>query len=419
MYTKYTGFLAALFCCGYSLTAHSQEAYKPGYVVQPAGDTLRGFIQARGALRSSLVCRFKTAANAQAVDYAPSALRAYELANGPHYDSRLVPGADSMAPKEAFFLELMEGGKASFYRRRDTNDEVFYYLYMAQAANNEVIRLENRVTRNGLHASAAKITTPVFRTTLSKAFRDCFAVQPELSTLQFSEASLTKIVRLYNSYMETPGTVKPVVKLRQPRYGMGVVGGLSSSKMTFEGKTTLVPGNFSGSTVVAGLYGTAIFPAFNEHFMFRVDGLYERLSYRDSYIAPPGTSTVEVREQAALTFNCLRLPFQARYVFLTGRLRPFLTAGGSTSFLLSNTSNVRSEYTSGSSLVVRNTEINKDIIRSFEVGLLGGAGLMTSGFKGHAISLEIRAERSSGFVTSPVVGAPIFRYSGLVSFDLF
>lgn len=201
MRTKSTGFLAALLCCGYFLTAQGQGAYKPGYIVQPAGDTLRGFIQARGAMRSSLGCRFKATADGQAVDYPPAALRAYELANGPHYDSRLVPGADSMAAKEGFFLELMEGGKASLYRRRDANDEVNYYLYMTRADNNVVVNLENRVTHRAVYATDRNITTPLFRTTLSKAFRDCFAVQPELPTLQYSDVGLTKIVRLYSTLL--------------------------------------------------------------------------------------------------------------------------------------------------------------------------------------------------------------------------
>ncbi|RZK30110.1 MAG: polysaccharide biosynthesis tyrosine autokinase [Hymenobacter sp.] len=47
----------------------AQNAFTPGYLVQLNGDTIRGEVQLRGAMRSALMCRFRPTATAASTDY--------------------------------------------------------------------------------------------------------------------------------------------------------------------------------------------------------------------------------------------------------------------------------------------------------------------------------------------------------------
>ena len=427
MSTRYFSFLLVLLGIGSIATAKAQS-YKPGYVVRPAGDTLRGFLQSRGALRNSLQCRFRPAPDAPVVEYAPADLQAFAFADGSSYESQLTPlvyvtdaesGRRDLSVRP-YFLEVLVAGRASLYTRRDANDEIRYYLRMAAAPAGPVQELEKRLVHRAVYASDQDQTLPLYRKTLSIAFQDLLAIQPLLPTLGFSLASLTDIVRRYNGYVSKPGVARPATKARRIQLSGGLVAGALASEMRFEGNITLQKGTFKNSfTPTAGVFVSAVLTPLNERFHVRLEMLYEKLTYSSSYVVR-GFSSVPLSEQATLELRSLRFPFQARYHFRTGFVQPFLLGGISGSYLLSSTRELRSEYTAGGVQMVTNVPaVNDASIRSYEVGAFAGAGLAVPVIKGHTLGLEVRGERSSGYVASGSFAAPIFRYSGLLSFNLF
>jgi hypothetical protein len=424
MFKRSTQLVLGVFLGFTSLVAQAQTGFKPGYVVRPAGDTLRGELQVRSALRSSLQCRFRPATDAPAVDYLPSELRAYAYANGARYETQtvLLPDTTRGAHETPFFLEVLVSGRASLYVRRDGFDETRYYLRMAQAAPGPVLELEKRVVR-AVNISQVDQFLPVYRKTLSDAFRDCFAIQSQLTNLDFSSGSLIGIVRRYNAYVEPPTTVaKPDAKSRQARFSGGVAGGVTNASTQFLGSISLHNGTFKANAVpVYGVFASSTLPFLNENLQLRLDVLYESMSYDNTYVSHD-VSTVDVREHAVFNFQSLRFPLQLRYTFRTGYLRPFLFGGFVADYLLSNSGELRAEYTAGGAPIVNITPtINKDYLTKYEIGFLGGAGVTTSGIKGHAVGIEARAERTSGYVGSTYVNlsAPIIRFSALLSIALF
>ncbi|GAA3991145.1 outer membrane beta-barrel protein [Hymenobacter antarcticus] len=428
MANKSTLMLLALLASG-SISTVQAQGYKPGYVVRPAGDTLRGFLQSRGALRNSLQCSFRPAPDAPVVEYTPADLRAYALTNGPRYESQLIPpvymtdaepGRQDLSVRP-YFLEVLVSGRASLYTRRDANDETRYYLRMAAApAAAPVQELEKRLVHRAVYVRDQDQSQAIYRKTLSVAFQDCLAIQPLLPTLDFSSGSLVNAVQRYNGYFEAPAAAKLAPASRRIKIIGGLVAGAANTEMRFEGEISLQKGTFKNTfSPTGGLFVTALLSPLNDRLNLRLEVLFERLKYSNSYVAR-GFSSVDLSEQATFELRSLRFPLQARYHFNAGPVRPFLLAGLSGSYLLSSTRELRSEYTVGGTQVVMNKQAVSDIyIRSYEVGIFGGAGLALPGIKGHALGLEVRGERSSGYVTSGSFAAPIFRYSGLLSFNLF
>lgn len=347
------------------------------------------------------------------------------MANGQQYETRLVPTTDSMGKpaQRQLFLELLVGGRASLYTRRDAYDEVHYYLYLAQAGAGPVQELENRVVKRGYAANEAANVIPVYRKTLSEAFRDCFAVQPSLPKLEYTASSLAQVVRRYNACSEPEAVFKSkdtnALKREGAAVAFGVVGGIYKTSMKFQGEISLRNGTYTSTSPAFGIYFSSTFPELNRNLELRIDALYQKLDYSDLYVAK-GFSSVELREQASLQFQRLLVPLQLRYYFRTNLLRPYVFAGVHGSYLLSYSTQLRSEYTAGGVPVVTNKEaLNPGIIGKSDYGVLGGAGLSFKAGKRRAIGFELRAERNGGFVSSPTISAPIIQYGGLVSIQLF
>ncbi|WP_190927663.1 outer membrane beta-barrel protein [Hymenobacter armeniacus] len=417
-------FFLALSLLATAGAVQAQQNFRPGYVVKTEGDTLRGQVQVRGAHRSEALCRFRPNSEAGTVDYKPAALRGYGLANGQRYETRLVPTTDSLGrpAQRQLFLEPLVSGRASLYTRRDAFDEVHYYLYLAQAGAGPVQELENRVVRRIYTANEAPEVIPVYRKTLSEAFRDCFAVQPSLPKLEYTASSLAAVVRRYNACSEPEAVFKSKDTGGPKRQGatvaFGVAGGVARTSMKFQGEISLRNGTFTSVSPLFGVYFTSTFPELNRNLELRVDALYQKLDYNDSYVAR-GFSSVDLREQASLQFQRLAVPLQLRYYFRTNTLRPYVYAGVNGNYLLSYATQLRSEYTAGGVPVVTNKEaVNPAIVSKTDFGVLGGAGL-SLGVGKRAIGLELRAERNGGFVSSPTISAPIIQYGGGVSFQLF
>ncbi|MCI1189049.1 PorT family protein [Hymenobacter sp. DH14] len=381
----------------------------------------------RGSLRNSQQCRFRPTSDAAAVEYSPTDLRAYAFADGPRYESQPVPPTQllethsepqDLTPRP-LFLEVLESGRASLYTRRDANDATHYYLRMAAAPAGPVQELENRLISREGYMGIQGETKPLYRSTLSAAFRDCLAVQPLLPQLPFTASNLTEVVRRYNSCSAVP-TDAPKVATHRIRLRSGLVGGVVNSEMRFQGNITLKNGTFkSTASPTAGLFVTALLSPLNDRFHLRLEVLYEQLKYSSSYVAR-GFSSVDLTEQATFEWHSLHVPLQLRYHLRTAGVRPFIMGGVSGSYLLSSVRELRSEYPAGGRPVVSNGVAVPDRdINKYEFGLLAGAGLAVPVMREHSVSLEARAERSSGYVSNSNYAAPFFRYSALLSFNLF
>jgi hypothetical protein len=393
----------------------AQGTYRTGYIVQLNNDTLRGELQLRSAIRSGQLCRFRATATATTIDYQPTQLRAYGLDGIAAYRAQLVPKSKAEAAAVSF-VKLLVTGRANLYAYQDREDEVHFYLAMGTDSLQELRKF--RVQKIVDNQEYFEEQTP-FRSVLAKAFSDCPAVQYLLPQLPLASSDLTKLVTRYNACLGGPPTTQTMVPRQHSRLSVGIAGGVDATKVDFSQVLTRVrDGSFTGTSPVAGFFVDFVSPAFNRNMAFRLDMLYEKMHYADAYVAR-NVSTVEERAQTSFDVSYLKLPLQVRYHFNTGRFRPFLQAGGSMSFLLSHDSHLRSEYTSASGhpVVTEYGSVFDELFARTDYGLLVGAGLATPGVAGHAISVEVRGERGSGFL-SEGVSSPILHLGALLSINL-
>ena len=383
------------------------QDFQPGYIVQLNGDSLRGEVQVRGAMRSATQATFR-AAGTTATNYQPTQLQAYGLRQGPAYQAKRVPPAGPEAAT-VVFMQVLVAGRASLYAHQDRQDQTRYYLAVGSDSLQELRQI--RVPRPADGPLLYEEQSP-FRGVLARALRACPAVQPLLPQLAFTGGSLTHVVRRYNECLGGPATTtRPAGSRERSRLGVGLVAGLERSSVQLT-NSRLADGNFVAASPLLGACFTFASPVLHRRLALRLEVLYQRAHYADAYVARY-VSTVEEREQARFDVHYLQLPLQVRYHFTSGKVRPFALAGVSFNYLLAYAASLRSEYTSAAGPpVVMEYEV-PNVTRA-DYGVLLGAGLATPGLAGHAIGLEVRGELSTGFLA----GSAMRRLGLLVSVGL-
>lgn len=399
--------------------AQAQTDFRPGYIVELSGDTVRGLADYRGALRSTRRCEFKTAPGAATRSYLPSELRGYGFPGQKDFRSRLTPLPDSAGLPQTsrlFFLEVLVSGPASLYARRDRADITHYYLQKqtsAQALVSELLFRRDKIEKDG---SVFLRDVNTFRGTLNEAFADCQAVLPEVERALFKPSSLIGVVTSYNRCVQPATAVKKSKSGSKAR--LGVVVGAQVSKLVFDGDTYQSRGHFVASPApVLGLALHYVNPAINEKLAFRVEATYAQQYYEDEYAYP--SSFPESTEQSRFTVGYVRLPVALRYTAPGARFRPLVELG----FALGQATKIEAERRERFVTTLpygdwKPAFADKNI-RTLETGVFAGVGVQLPYFASQPLSVVGRVERSSGIVTAVGYETFVWRYQLLLGMNLF
>jgi hypothetical protein len=114
MKTKCFLFLWILYTTG---ILNAQTDFRPGYVIKPNNDTLRGEIDYRGDVLMGQVCRFK--ANGTETKYSPDDIVGYRFYNDKYFVTKEVNGTN-------VFLEFLIKGRVNVYYRRDDQGDHYF-----------------------------------------------------------------------------------------------------------------------------------------------------------------------------------------------------------------------------------------------------------------------------------------------------
>ena len=396
----------------------AQGRFRPGYIVQLSGDTLRGQVQQRGAIRAAATCFFRAAATAEPTEYHPAELRAYGFAEGEHYESRVVSRLHrkSDVGLRVLFLSVVAQGKAQLYNLRDKDDQNHYYLATSPDSVQELLQMRVAVPSTNQDQIEYETRYP-FRLVLAEAFRDCPAVQHLLPDLLLSEGDLRRVVTRYNACGAGPAAPGPASPTRQrSKASFGVVGGLQNDRAEFESSSAFSSGEFKATArPFGGVFVVLNTPALNHHLSLRLDALYERLHYQDKYVYGRNTAT-PITQQVAFNLNYLRLPLQVRYSLLRRRVTPYLMAGASYNYLLTYGAPTHTEFTVVNVVYASDKPaLNDSNVSRNDFGLLGGVGITAAVLGGRSLGLEVQAQRSSGFLNR---AATILRFGALLSITL-
>lgn len=393
----------------------AQKNFRPGYIVRPAGDSLRGEIDVRGQQRMGLLCAFRANTGAATTQYAPTELKAYGLQSGARYEACQLPGgltttiggaALSAAPTTLFMQQLVQG-KAKLYSYVDEGGNSRYFFRTTDGPVAELVQTIQNVNPDSSAVPKEYIKVEQrlypFRQVLSRAFIDCPVVQPRLVQAELKESQLVAIFNRYNTCI--PGQTSQMSTDRRTKVHLGLIAGAQSASTTLndEGDVPLS----SSLRPVLGV-GLLLNPAsFNERLALRLELHYQTQVHEADYQRKYGAfSNLESNRKASVKLKTLRLPLMLRYTLPRGAARPYLQVGGEVSALLDAHQALIVETNQKLGGVGTTTTTREIEMRSLNFGGTGALGVLIPAGPG-ALQLEARYSQldSSSAVATILSGA--------------
>jgi hypothetical protein len=439
MKNHYSGVSLLLLLSLGAKVAQAQADYRPGYIVRPAGDTVRGQVDYRGALRGAQECLFRTASGQEITAFSPTQLQAYGLVSGEHYVSRLTPPitlalpastlpspsvpdtTGQKLPAQPVFLEVLAEGEALLLARPDEKGQLHFYVQKATAARPTELVRRTQVVLDGNIKREQQI--PVYRGTLTEQFADCPAVLLSLSRTEFTLNSLVAAVERYNSCRQPNRAVLHRTRRTEVGFEALLGGQLSQTVYSDHGTNSTIPGGLAPEVGLALHAGPKVGKQkltvrFELHYVQQVaQGSYQQ----DEYLPGPNHNVITTHDLRLATAY-LRLPVLLRYTLPGNKIRPFLEAGGSFSYAtkLDLQAQETSSFigSSGWHPLFSNDPLLIEPFRHNEYGYLAGLGVGFATLAGHSVSVVGRVERSDGFMTYRSYATTVMRANVLLSIEL-
>ncbi|MDO1451472.1 outer membrane beta-barrel protein [Rhodocytophaga aerolata] len=318
---------------------YGQSDFRDGYIVTHNGDTLRGFVDNRTETKNARQVGFKSTLSGEVTKYDPTTINAYGLTGDKMYEAKTIP-VDSTSTQKAF-VELLVKGKISLYRFK--NDGSLYIEKDAKPLQ-ALYQTDIKVYRNGLPYIQIRKN---YIGTLQWYMSDCSQIQKKIDHAKLDYLSLMKIVDAYNHCGQEKGSLR--TKRKFIVISAGAVGGLQVSKMhsSTEGRGLVEYINHAqfGYSLQpsGGVFIKTNFPWITTKISLYAEGQYTKAHYSSNYVWTMPNAVVNYREELAYTLSYLRIPVLLRYTFPRGRIKPFVQAGGTFDFILSQSSRHISE----------------------------------------------------------------------------
>lgn len=377
----------------------AQKSFEPGYLVTSPNDTLRGYIDYKNWSRNPETISFKTSPNEKAETYGLGEMEGFGV-HGENYvkahvEANISPtdvAKLSSAPlpelvKTVAFLLVVNNGPKGLFYLKDKDGKVQLYVRDKEGAYQLLIN------HKYLAGKGQVATVTYYREQLKNFFAECPGLIADQKLLPYSQQSIGKV---FDRFYEKCSSQKiPVISYKP--YGspiqVGVVAGMSSSKLSFEGSGApeLVYGDFPLSNKVSGgVFLNYVFPRWKQRV-----SLYNELAFTSYKSSAVKQSTYSDNSYSRVTntlgLGYIKLINMVRFQIPVGHLKLFLNGGVTNGQAISITNERVTEdrFQTSDPLITRQEAIGT--ARKYEFGLIFGLGVNYKKF-----GIELRHETSGG-----------------------
>lgn len=386
-------FYLTLITCLFFGQAFAQTDFRPGYIVQH-GDTLRGYVDYRGAVRSSKTTTYRPAPDAKEQAFSPDQLEGYGFDREQKiYESKRVPATEAQA-EQLLFLQALVKGRISIYNYRDGNDRDHFYL--SKEGANLVELVEQVYTRTDPKSGKKyRVVDRPYLGVIASAFSDCPALtEKRLENVMLRHSSLAKVGIEYNRCV---GSTQFIPEPKKASITLVPVVALSFPSLHVSGSHYYARGDFrsTGLGLGGGIAMQVANPSMSEKLSLIVELLYAPYRFEGKV---EGTYNTGRTTSYDLLFdlNYLKLPLQLRYTFPKGKVRPFANIGPSYSYAV-HSKRVESRYSSfhSTSYSEEKEALPGSEFKSHMFGAVAGVGIVYP-IRTKTLFLETRYETTEG-----------------------
>lgn len=373
--------------------AFAQKDFRSGYIVQNH-DTVRGYVDYRGAVRNSKTTTFKPTLDAAEQSFTPAQLAGYGFEKeSKAYESKTIPATEAQAEQQLFLRTLVKG-KASLYTYRDDHDQERFYLSKDEGALVEL----KQTTYNRKDPKSGKTVKMVdqhYLGMLGSAFYDCSDLKQErLESVMLRASTLIKIANDYNQCM---GSTQYIQEPKKTTVAILPVISYSLPSLHFSGNHRYSRGDYqsTGLGLGGGLAMHVANPSMSEKLSFVLELLYASYRFegeiKDDYYTGRRTNY-----DLLFDLHYLKLPAQLRYTFPKGKVRPFVNVGASYSYAI-HSKRVENKFSTfhNTSYSDEGEALPGSAFKRHMFGAVAGAGILYP-IQNKTLFLETRYETMDG-----------------------
>lgn len=405
----------------FSRDVHAQQDYIPGYVVDMAGDTTRGYIDYWKGRRNPEKIYFKKDLNGKTIKYIPSEIKRF-VVEGAIYVSAIVDRSLSSARvnkldyhdkldlrTDTLFLQaVIQGHKSLYYYESEEGIKNFYIQN-----GDKISLLEYKKYVKSIDSKDVIAEVRTYPLQLREYFGDCEAIQGSLALLEYN---IEKIENLFYDYYEqcSPEKLEFIKRKEKIAFHYSLKAGLTYTKMNFKtGYSYLTRANFKPSIdYTLGIAADIGLSRKKKKWSINSELLYTRYTVKGSYTA--NTNVIGGRVVTTkLGVSYLKLNTLLKYKYKTENGKSIYFSAGISKALSVNSINERVDVTYSAVGSTTEEGIAVPGVRKFELGRVLGIGYQKSNY-----SMEIRFEKGSKTFSPFHLGNFTKRFYLLVGYEL-
>lgn len=327
-------------------TCFAQSDFREGYIINLSNDTVPGFINNKGSMKSLKKCRFKAAQNADHIDYSPEEINAFRIIDGGYYVSMEIEKDGKMG---RYFIEKLVEGIVNLYYYSAANEG----FYLMQKADGKLYELKNSqievANDDGSFVKDKKEYVNVLRYLLQDSPKSVH----KADNLSFDSNAMIDLAQYYHNDVCDDFACIVYTKDKKPiRLDIGLYAGYSISSLSLNSEYVAKMNNdFSNSNdILFGLFLNIMDPNISERFSLQLDMIFQSGKY--------------VYESTYYDMGYMRIPFSLKYTYPVKKIKPSLQlAIAYNKWLKYEAENIIPEQVGGDALQKR----------TYQIGFLVGA----------------------------------------------
>lgn len=395
----------------FSLPILAQRDFRPGFVVNASGDTLRGLVNFRESRSQNQRCFFKPAPTASVREYTPETALGYGFTDDRIYEAVTLP-RDSVTSGRRVFAWVLVRGKADllavgplFYARKDGELHALNRSWKEVYVGNRWFKAEDREYERLLTAYL---------------MADCPSIRlAGGGGVSYNVHALVRLFEIYNrctnSAVALHESAKPWTKWEWSAYGGIDRNGLMLYSLDAAAESRV----FTGAVPAFGLQVGFSSPRRSERFSTQLGIFHTSALYAGSLVVPQGLGMY--RADVFLRVRSLQIPLLVRYGLNKQRVKPFVQVGIAARFNQVRTAWYQSETEVAGVVATERNDLRTS--NAIPLSVLLGLGMHTNLAPHFRLTAEIRAERGLGtplYLNGSFISEnPLSGFSALIGLGLW
>jgi hypothetical protein len=370
----------------YISACSAQKNLKPGYFIDLKLDTVRGFIDYRNDVSSSMKCMFYYKPDSEPNTFLPGDIYGYRIEESRFYVSKVIKNGTEEKP---VFLEYLVNGITSLYFMNDNNTDRFFVQ-----KGNDMYELTNNVSIIKQGNDQFFKPSNLYKGLLRVLYSDSEEIVPAINNSKFDKKSMMKLSEKYHNLVCTDR--KCIVYEKKGKSLIATFGpAVSYEWLNANYGSFLKPFSFTSTDVLfLGVAANLRLVAIDEKINIGLKAMIGKDNGTGFYTRTSG-SNIE-NNYLTIRKNKIGTSLHIKYEYPKGKFRPVIGIGSAMAFYISNNTDFTRKVTNLAGVQLSESGVDNAIQYISDFGISGTLGFNQI-IKNNTLFLNLYFNKGTGF----------------------